>query len=163
MKQALMVGLFAGMMAWMGVGTAVWADTWASEAGLDEAGQLRYRTMVDQLRCVVCQNQTIAESNAPLAQDLREEVASQIRAGRSDSEILDFMTARYGDFVLYKPPFRRDTWLLWLGPFAALLVALAAAVTWLRRRRMAASPETALDDADATRLRELLAKREADR
>lgn len=132
----------------------------ADEAGLGDAELLRYRAMVDQLRCVVCQNQTIAESNAPLARDLRVEVATQIRAGRSDREILDFMTARYGDFVLYKPPFRRNTWLLWLGPFAVLGLALAGVIHWLRRRAQTPTDEARLAPAEAERLRRLLEEQE---
>lgn len=132
----------------------------ADETGLSDAELLRYRAMVDQLRCVVCQNQTIAESNAPLARDLRVEVATQIRAGRSDREILDFMTARYGDFVLYKPPFRRNTWLLWLGPFVVLGLALGGVIHWLRRRAQAPVDDARLAPAEAERLRRLLEEQE---
>src|SRR6185503_7898643 len=74
----------------------------------------RYHALLAELRCLVCQNQTIAESNAPLAADLREQVRAQIAAGKSDAEIVDYLTARYGDFVRYRPAFKARTWLLWL-------------------------------------------------
>ncbi len=112
----------------------------------------RYQGMINQLRCLVCQNQTIADSNAPLAQDLRDQVRTQIQSGRSDAEIIDYVTARYGDFVLYRPPFKRSTWLLWGGPFALLLGALAIAVSLMRRGRQ--RPVSAAVDPD--RLRKLL-------
>ncbi|ULQ46489.1 cytochrome c-type biogenesis protein CcmH [Flagellatimonas centrodinii] len=105
----------------------------------------RYQRLIHELRCLVCQNQSIAESNAPLAQDLREQVATQLAAGRSDDQIRDYLTDRYGDFVLYRPPFRWRTALLWLGPFLLVLVGLA--VVWRQGRRVVAAP--APPDADA--------------
>ncbi len=97
----------------------------------------RYRALLEELRCTVCQNQSLADSDAPLAQDLRREVYGQIRAGRSDFEIRQFMRDRYGDFVLYNPPLAGHTLLLWVGPPALLLIALAAAaVVVVRRRRL---------------------------
>lgn len=94
----------------------------------------RLRRVESELRCLVCQNQTLAESEAPLAADLRREIREIALAGRSDDEIRAFLVARYGDFVLYRPPLKPITWLLWLGPFA--LLALGATVWWsvLRRR-----------------------------
>lgn len=112
----------------------------------------RYQKMVNELRCLVCQNQSIADSSAPLAADLREQVHSQLRAGRSDAEIMEYVTARYGDFVLYRPPFKATTWLLWLGPFALLVLALTVALMFARRRARRA-PAAA---PDADRLRRLL-------
>ncbi|HEY0062562.1 MAG TPA: cytochrome c-type biogenesis protein [Telluria sp.] len=79
----------------------------------------------EKLRCLVCQNQTIAESDAPLAQDLRRQVREQLAKGKSEGEILSYMVARYGDFVLYQPPFKPATWLLWLGPLLLLGVGVA--------------------------------------
>jgi cytochrome c-type biogenesis protein CcmH len=106
----------------------------------DPVAQARAVNLEEQLRCLVCQNQTIAESNADLAVDLRRQVREQIAAGRTDAEIIDYMTARYGDFVLYRPPFKAVTVLLWAGP--ALLLALGA---WMltrivRERRVAEAP-----------------------
>ena len=88
----------------------------------DTVAAARAVKLSEQLRCLVCQNQTIAESNAELAVDLRRQVKEQIAAGRTDAEIVDFMIARYGDFVLYKPPFKATTALLWLGPVLLLLI-----------------------------------------
>jgi cytochrome c-type biogenesis protein CcmH len=108
----------------------------------DPAFEARIKRLESELRCLVCQNQTIAESNAELAVDLRRQVKEQIAAGRSDAEIVDFMTARYGDFVLYKPPFKAITALLWLGPVLLLVVsALVLTAVVRRRRNPAAEPE----------------------
>ena len=87
-----------------------------SEPMEDPEFQARYETLVRELRCLVCQNQPIADSNAPLAKDLRRQVREMLLSGSSDSEIYSFMTDRYGDFVLYRPPFVQRTWLLWLAP-----------------------------------------------
>jgi cytochrome c-type biogenesis protein CcmH len=121
----------------------------ASAATLDEEQQARYDDLNKELRCLVCQNQTIADSNAPLAADLRHQVEVQILAGKSDAEIKRYLTDRYGDFVLYKPPFKAKTWLLWGGPFLVLLIGLAVALRYARGRRAAAAP--AAVDADALR------------
>ena len=91
---------------------------------LDPVAQKRLVDLSAQLRCLVCQNQSIAESNAELAVDLRNQINEQIKAGRSDKEIVDFMVTRYGDFVLYRPPFKATTALLWIGPIALLLLAV---------------------------------------
>ncbi len=108
----------------------------------DKVAAARAVKLSEQLRCLVCQNQTIAESNAELAVDLRRQVKEQIAAGRSDAEIVDFMTARYGDFVLYKPPFKATTALLWLGPVLLLAIGAIVLLSVVRRRREpAAEPE----------------------
>jgi cytochrome c-type biogenesis protein CcmH len=115
----------------------------------------RLRRLESELRCLVCQNQTLADSDAPLAVDLRREIRALAVAGRSDDEIRNFLVDRYSDFVLYMPPLKRTTWLLWLGPFALLI---GGAVTWLvvlrGRRRAAAGGEPSA--AAAARARELL-------
>lgn len=107
------------------------------------AQEARYHDLIEELRCLVCQNQTIAESNAPLAKDLRQQVRAQIAAGRSDTEILDYMTDRYGDFVRYRPPLRGYTLLLWSAPGLLLLAGLLA----LWRFRAARDPDR--DDGEA--------------
>jgi cytochrome c-type biogenesis protein CcmH len=109
--------------------------TGAALAQADPALDTRIKKLEEEVRCLVCQNQSLADSNAPLAQDLRREVRTLAAAGKSDGEIKDFLVARYGDFVLYDPPFKRSTWLLWFGPF--ILLAGGAAVWWAvtRRRR----------------------------
>ena len=105
----------------------------------DEATKERIRLLEEKLRCLVCQNQTLADSNAELAGDLRREVADQVKAGKSDEQIIEYLVQRYGDFVLYDPPFRLRTLLLWLGPFALFALAAGVLVVVLRRRR--AAPE----------------------
>jgi cytochrome c-type biogenesis protein CcmH len=104
----------------------------------------RVAHLANELRCLVCQNQTIADSNAPLAVDLRNQIREQVKRGASDREILDFMTARYGDFVLYRPPFKAATLALWLGPF--LLLAAAAWFLARRIRRRGSTVELSEDD-----------------
>ena len=108
--------------------------------------------LAEKLRCLVCQNQTIADSNAELANDLRGQIREQIAAGRSDDEILDYMVTRYGDFVLYQPPLKATTLLLWAGP--ALLVILGAVVLFrnLRRARPAEAPLSDEQRVEARRL-----------
>jgi cytochrome c-type biogenesis protein CcmH len=113
----------------------------------------RVRSLAHELRCLVCQNQTIADSNAPLAVDLRNQIREQLAAGKSDRDVIDFMVARYGDFVLYRPPFKASTVALWLGPFVLLLAG--AFVFWRRvARRRAPSPE--LSEAERARAARLL-------
>jgi len=97
----------------------------------------RIRQLSEKLRCLVCQNQTLADSNAELAQDLRQQLREQVAAGRSDDQILDYLVQRYGDFVLYEPPFKPITVLLWVGPFVLLAAAALVLVAVLRRRRRA--------------------------
>jgi cytochrome c-type biogenesis protein CcmH len=106
----------------------------AAHAQKDAALDARLKTLSEELRCLVCQNQTLADSTAPLAEDLRREVRELAQQGKSDAEIKDYLVARYGDFVLYKPPVKPTTWLLWFGPFAFLV---GGALVWfivLRRR-----------------------------
>ena len=114
----------------------------------------RYRTLVDELRCLVCQNQTIAESNADLASDLRREVYRMVEDGRNEDEIAGFMVARYGDFVLYRPPVRGGTMLLWAGPFLLAAIGLTVLAIHLRRRRR--TPAAPLVAEERERLRRFL-------
>jgi cytochrome c-type biogenesis protein CcmH len=108
-----------------------------------------------KLRCLVCQNQSIAESNAGLAVDLRNQVREQVAAGKSDAEIIDFMTSRYGDFVLYRPPLKGTTMLLWFGPFA--LLAVGAFVAWrVVRARRSLPSQAPLSEAERARAARLL-------
>jgi cytochrome c-type biogenesis protein CcmH len=120
----------------------------ADDRPLPEASQeQRAQDLHRSLRCVVCQNESIAESNAVLAADLRQVVRERVAAGDTDEEVRDYMVARYGDFVLLKPPFEVDTWILWFGPFAVVLIGAAAIVAYLRRRRVQpeAQPLTAAE------------------
>lgn len=114
----------------------------------------QYNRMIDELRCLVCQNQNLADSNAELAQDLRQEVYDMIQQGSSDKEIIDFMVARYGDFVLYRPPLKSTTLLLWIGPFVILGVGVLALLLYIRKRRGTKEPE--LKEAELEKARRLL-------
>lgn len=109
-----------------------------------------------KLRCLVCQNQSIAESNAPLAVDLRNQVREQLAAGKSKDDVVDYLVERYGDFVLYEPPFKAVTVLLWLGPAALLLGGAGWLAFRLRRRRDEVAAEPSLSAADRARARALL-------
>jgi cytochrome c-type biogenesis protein CcmH len=112
----------------------------------DNALDARLKTLENELRCLVCQNQTLAESNAPLAEDLRKEVRSLAVAGKSDDDIRAYLVARYGDFVLYNPPVKPTTYALWLGPF---LLLAAGIVIWLRILRRRAALPADVDEAAA--------------
>lgn len=104
--------------------------------------------LAGELRCLVCQNQTIADSHAPLAEDLRRQVREMIARGETDAQIIDFMTQRYGDFVLYRPPLKGSTVALWFGPFALLLGGLTTFVIVLRRRSRLAADQFEPDELD---------------
>ena len=95
----------------------------------------RVMNLSHELRCLVCQNETLADSQAGLAEDLRREIREQMKAGKSDKEIVAFLTARYGDFVLYRPPVRPTTYLLWFGPFVFMVIGLVVLYRYLRQRR----------------------------
>jgi cytochrome c-type biogenesis protein CcmH len=113
----------------------------------------RVNELAVELRCLVCQNQTLADSNAPLAVDLRNEIRAQLKAGKSEQDVVDFMVARYGDFVLYRPPFKATTVALWAGPFAILVLGAWLLVRRIRRRP-AAEPD--LSEAERARAAKLL-------
>jgi cytochrome c-type biogenesis protein CcmH len=121
----------------------------------DPVAARRAVALSEKLRCLVCQNQSIAESNAELAVDLRRQINEQIAAGRSDGEIVDFMVQRYGDFVLYRPPFKASTVLLWLGP-ALLLVLGLLTLRRVLRSRQRADEDRPLSDEDRARAGRLL-------
>lgn len=153
MRRLLRVILLAAIL--LPAGTALAID--ASELLPDPAQEARAERLGQEFRCLVCQNESIEESNADLARDLRRIVRQRIVAGDSDQAIRDFLVARYGDFVLLKPPFRLTTALLWLGPF--ILVALGAVLAFfvLRRRRGALLQARPLDPAERAELDRLLA------
>lgn len=104
--------------------------------------EARARAVSAELRCLVCQNESLAGSPADLAKDLRREIRALIRAGKTDQEIMDYLVSRYGDFVRYRPPLKPTTVLLWAGPFVLLLGGVAALLAHVRRRRIAAAPLT---------------------
>jgi cytochrome c-type biogenesis protein CcmH len=146
--------LLAATVAW------VYAKE-AAPAAADPALEQRVMTLASELRCLVCQNQTIADSNAPLAEDLRNQVREKMRQGSSNSEIIDYMVARYGDFVLYRPPLKLTTVLLWFGP----LLLLAAGFTVLLRRvlRRRTGQDLEMTASEHKRAAQLLAGNEAER
>ncbi|HLU76413.1 MAG TPA: cytochrome c-type biogenesis protein [Burkholderiales bacterium] len=142
----------------------VWCAAGAAFAQIGQQTEADKR-LVDisaELRCLVCQNQTIAESNADLAVDLRRQIREQIADGRSDREIIQYMTDRYGDFVLYRPPFKATTVLLWLGPALLLIVGVLTLRRTLRQRR-ALMADAPLDEEARRRAEALLADNEEER
>ncbi len=120
----------------------------------DEAVEQRLIGIADELRCLVCQNESLAGSRADLAEDLRREIRVQIRAGKTDPQIIDFLVSRYGDFVRYRPPFKPTTWLLWIGPFVLLVLGLGALAWYVRTRPR---PQGALSAAEQEQAARLLA------
>ena len=145
--QALLAALMACSLG------AAWASE-AAPASADPALEARMMAISSELRCLVCQNQTIADSHAELAVDLRTQVREMLQAGKTNEQITDYMVARYGDFVLYRPPFKAMTALLWIGPAAMVLIGLGTLFLVLRRRsRMAADqfePEEPQEPGTAT-------------
>ena len=120
----------------------------------DPATEARLKALAEELRCLVCQNQTIADSTAPLAVDLRNQIRAQIKDGRSNDQIRDYMVQRYGDFVLYRPPLKATTVLLWAGPFGLLIVAIGMLAYLIRRRRQ--EPTVELNAGEKARAQQLL-------
>ena len=149
MKSVKLMGAALAACALM-AGTAFAAPREAAPTAFDPIAHQRVVEVSEQLRCLVCQNQSIADSN------LRNQVIEQVKAGKTNKEIVDYMVERYGDFVLYKPPFKANTVILWLGPVALFLVGLAAFYLNLRRRKSAVAktvrPLTAEEKARADKL-----------
>jgi len=121
----------------------------------DEAVEARLIGISEEMRCLVCQNESLAGSHAELAEDLRREIRGLIKQGKSDQEVMEFMVSRYGDFVRYRPPVKPVTWLLWFGPFLLLAVGIVALVAYLRRRGKHVA-ETPLSEAEQQRALALL-------
>lgn len=128
----------------------------AAPAADDPALELRVNGLAEQLRCLVCQNQTIADSHADLAIDLKNQVREKLRQGMNEQQVIDFMVQRYGDFVLYRPPVKSTTWLLWFGPFLLLLGSAVVFAMKLRKRRQALAAQPALSDGERARAAALL-------
>ncbi len=105
-----------------------------------------YKELIDELRCLVCQNQNLADSNAELAQDLRRETYEMVKGGADKQDVIDFMVQRYGDFVLYRPPLKRSTVLLWTGPFIILGIGVLVLLQYIRRRRKEPPPSLTPED-----------------
>ncbi|WP_275098383.1 cytochrome c-type biogenesis protein [Sedimenticola hydrogenitrophicus] len=120
----------------------------------DPEKEARYKQLITELRCLVCQNQNLADSNAELAQDMRRKTYELVQGGASSDDVVDYMVKRYGDFVLYRPPFRLSTLLLWLGPFAILAGGVAILLVFIRGRGR--QPGAQLSDNDLQRAKALL-------
>jgi cytochrome c-type biogenesis protein CcmH len=120
----------------------------------DPVKEARYKQLIAELRCLVCQNQNLADSNAELAQDMRRKTYELVQGGASSDDVVDYMVKRYGDFVLYRPPFRLSTLLLWLGPFAILAGGVAILLVFIRRRGR--QPGAQLSDNELQRAKALL-------
>jgi cytochrome c-type biogenesis protein CcmH len=129
----------------------------AALAAEDAALEKRVAALAHELRCLVCQNQTLADSNAPLAVDLRNQIREQLQKGASERDVTDFMVQRYGDFVLYRPPLKASTLLLWTGPFLLLGFGIFLLVRKLRSSRSQVAP---LSDAERARAAQLLEQSE---
>ena len=125
-------------MVVLSIATAVCAFA-ASPVSENPELEKRVMALAEELRCLVCQNQTLADSHAALAIDLKNRIRELLREGKSEREVLDFMVQRYGDFVLYRPPLRATTALLWAGPFILLALGMTGLIVWLRRRK---TPQT---------------------
>ncbi|WP_297480871.1 cytochrome c-type biogenesis protein [Ferrovum sp.] len=144
----------------LGVGLmGPWGGSHAEEArplADDPAVEKRMLVIAEDMRCLVCQNESLAASQADLAKDLRREIRDQIRQGKTDQEVTDYMVARYGDFVRYRPPVKPVTWALWFGPFVLLLGAVGLLGWVLRRRILQRSPEAPLSSAQKQQIEALL-------
>jgi cytochrome c-type biogenesis protein CcmH len=140
----------------LGSTAAVASSTTEAAIAADPVAEKRLQGLSEELRCLVCQNQNIADSNAELAQDLRREIRGMIQAGKTDKEIIDFMVTRYGDFVLYRPPVKGITLLLWGGPIALLLLGLFALQRYLRQRARRMAEDRPLSAAETGRADALL-------
>lgn len=128
----------------------------------DPVIEQRMNVLAEDLRCLVCQNESLAGSHAELAEDLRREIRAQMKLGKSDAEVIDYLTTRYGDFVLYRPPFKPVTYFLWLGPFIFLGIGAAIAFATLKRRRklqMQSSGESKTDSEALKKAAALLEQR----
>jgi len=135
---------------------------WAKDAAPladDPAVEQRLIAISEEMRCLVCQNESLSGSRAELAQDLRRELRTLIRQGRTDAEIREFMVSRYGDFVLYRPPVKPSTWLLWAGPFLLMVAGVIVLLVYLRRRDRSMAREDLTDD-ESKRAQALLAEGE---
>jgi cytochrome c-type biogenesis protein CcmH len=130
----------------------------AQPLGEDPEVEKRLTKLSEELRCLVCQNETLAESRADLAEDLRREIRTQIKAGKSDKEIIDFLTQRYGEYVLYRPVVSPKTYLLWFGPFVLLLAGLTFLFRYVKNRRELIA-EVPLTDEERKRVAELLSSK----
>lgn len=156
-KSRLRAVLLAGLMTTASAGAYTLEEFTFEDPARTEA----FRELIKEIRCLVCQNESLAGSQAELAQDLREEVYRMFQEGKSRDEIVDFLVARYGDFVLYDPPLKPSTYLLWFGPFLLIGIGAFFLVRTLLSKRQ--SPDHELSDEERQRLQELIARAESDK
>jgi len=140
---------------WMGFCIGLANAGEASPMAEDPVVEARLVHISQEIRCLVCQNESLSSSRAELADDLRREVRDLIRTNKSDQEIKDFLVSRYGDFVLYRPEVKPLTWVLWFGPFVVLLIAAIFMLVYLRQRRATVKPQV-LSDAERARVEQLM-------
>ena len=146
--------LYAFVLALLSV-----TPSWGKEAATladDPVVEQRLIVISEEMRCLVCQNESLAGSRSDLANDLRRELRTLIKQGKTDAEIREFMVSRYGDFVLYRPPVKPITWLLWIGPFVLMVAGVIALFVYMRRRNRDISSEVALTEEERKRAEALL-------
>ncbi|WP_119303844.1 cytochrome c-type biogenesis protein [Dongia deserti] len=141
---------------WLGLAPALAQEVQLADPKLEQ----RARDLSREIRCVVCQSQSVADSDADIAKEVRAIIREQIGAGRSDQEIRDYLVARYGDFVLFDPPFKTSTYALWIGPFAILVFAAIGVAIFFRRRAQEPARVRELDPEEQSRVARLLNDRE---
>jgi len=152
------------LSSWWAVACLACASLLATQALAKEAVPLaqepeveaRLVKIAEELRCMVCQNESLASSHAELAEDLRREVRGLIKEGKNDDQVKEFLVARYGDYVLYRPEVKPLTWVLWFGPFLLFLIAVTGLLRYLRQRRQAMPAPAALSEAERARAEQLL-------
>jgi cytochrome c-type biogenesis protein CcmH len=153
----LLFSLLCGLAAMLAMATTATAQPReAPSAAADPALEKRVLALSEDLRCLVCQNQTLADSHAELAIDLKNQVREKLASGMSDKQVVDYMVERYGDFVLYRPPVKSVTWLLWFGPFLLLFGGLGVLASMLRKRRTSSAAQDVSPHADMRRAAALL-------
>ena len=143
------VKLFFPLLLLIAVTTQAAVETYSFDNAAKEAS---YKKLIAELRCLVCQNQSLSDSNAELAHDMRRKTYEMVAAGKTENEIVDFMVARYGDFVMYKPPVKQTTVLLWFGPLLFLLLAGVVVTVFIRKQKRAPAEVSAQQQQQAHKL-----------
>jgi cytochrome c-type biogenesis protein CcmH len=146
--------LYAILIVLLTFGSAMAKD--AAPLADDPVVEQRLIVISEEMRCLVCQNESLAGSRSDLANDLRRELRALIKQGKTDAEIREFMVSRYGDFVLYRPPVKPSTWLLWAGPFGLMIVGVVALFVYLRRRNTDLGPGNVLTEEERKRAEAML-------
>ncbi len=143
------------LLFWLCILSSVFAADMPVEFD-NEQKQARYHALLEEIRCLVCQNQSLADSSAGLAQDLRNEIYDMVQQDQSEQAIMQFLVDRYGDFVLYRPRLQSNTWLLWTGPFIALIIAVVIVFVIIKRQSKALSQRLELSPEQKQKLEQLI-------